>query len=366
MIGLSTGGFALLLSFSTACTPEPVLYVSPQGNDAWTGTLAEPSADGADGPLATVSRAQECVREMKNCGEGLTGSVDVILREGVYRQSSPLVFLSADSGTELCPIRYQAYSGEKPVISGGIEIAGWQQEGVLWKTSIAAGQEFNQLFVGGERRIRARMPNQGEFFRADIRPSGIAADNQSFYFRAGDLENWNNLSDVIIVAYHSWETSIHHISSLDTTAYLVTFQETAPWLFGDRWEEQQRYYVENVFEGLDAPGEWYLNRTTGTLYYYPMPGEERSTTVAVAPLITGPVVEFAGDPAMDAFVEHLHFEGISFQHSNADLQNITNPMQAEIYQSGLIQARGLQNSSFTDCEITLAGAHGIWLGAGCL
>ena len=33
--------------------PTADFYVSPAGNDAWSGTLAEPKPDGRDGPLAT-------------------------------------------------------------------------------------------------------------------------------------------------------------------------------------------------------------------------------------------------------------------------------------------------------------------------
>jgi hypothetical protein len=356
---------ALLLPVSAACAPAATLYVSPQGNDAWTGRMADPAVDKTDGPFATVSRAQEFVREMKRSEAGLTAPVNIFLRGGVYRLSRPLVFTEEDSGTERYPVCYQAYPGEEPVISGGTVVGGWEQEGDLWKTSIPLGREFNQLFVNGARRTRARIPNKGAFLRTDFRPSGSEDSTRSFYFKAGDLENWSNLSDAIVVVYHSWETSIHHISTLDLEARRVSFREKAPWGFGDKWEQQQRYYVENVFEGLDEPGEWYLNRESGMLYYYPMPDESMETAATVAPLITGPLVEFAGDPAAGSFVEHLHFKGISFQHSNAQLQSITNPKQAEIHQSGLIQARGLRKSGFEDCEITHAGAHGIWLGAGC-
>ena len=353
------------------------LYVSTVGNDSWSGRLAEPKADGTDGPLASVQKAQDIIREIKAATGGLTKPVTVMLRGGVYPQVAPIVFTAADSGTKECPVNYQAYPGENPVISGGNVISGWQADdseqsrtrcgGKLWRASVPESKtggkwRFNQLFVNGERRTRARVPNKGEFFRTD----GPISKNNShgFYFHEGDLREWNALREVIFVVYHSWETSIHHVRSVDTEACLVELHESAPWPMG-RWERQQRYYVENVFEELDEPGEWYLNRVTGTLYYYPLPGETMADVEVVAPTLTSTLVEFNGDTSKNEIIEHVHFRGISFLHSNSNLRRLRNPGQGEIYQPGLIMATGLRHASFEDCTFAHTGAHGIWFAAGC-
>jgi hypothetical protein len=293
-----------------------------------------------DGPLATIQQAQRIVRQHRAAQPAVP--VTVFLRQGVYRQSDPLVFTPEDSGTEAAPVTYAAYPGERPVISGGLPITGWQQEGHLWKTSVPRmdsgnAWRFHQLFVNGQRRTRARTPNRGEFFHTD----GPTSENRnrSFYFHPGDLQQWDRLQDAIIVVYHSWETSIHHIRSLDIESRSVLLREPAPWPMG-RWQRQQRYFVENVFEALDEPGEWYLDRGTGTLTYYPMPGETPQTVQAVAPVVTSTLVEIAGDPANERYVQHLHFRGIAWQHTNANLHRLRNPGQGEIYQPGLIQAQG--------------------------
>lgn len=361
--------FALLSlappSTGRAASQDRTLYVSPAGNDAWSGTLAAPNAARTDGPLASVARAQQLVRQLRAGGPAVP--VTVLLREGVYPQSRPLVFTADDSGTEVCPVTYAAYPGERPLISGGLPITRWQQDGRLWRTSVPKTGEgtawrFNQLFVGGQRRTRARTPNRGQFFRTDG-PTGANA-NRSFHFHEGDLRDWDRLQDAIVVVYHSWETSIHHLRSVDLESCSVFLREPAPWPFG-RWERQQRYYVENVFEALDEPGEWYLDQGTGTLYYYPLPGETPETLQAVAPLVTSTLLEIAGDPAQDRYVEQLHFRGIAFGHTNANLQRLRNPGQGEIYQPGLVQATGLRDASFVDCSFAHTGAHGIWLAAGC-
>ena len=101
------------------------LYVSPEGNDAWSGRRPDPSADGRDGPLATPARARDLLRELP---KGEAGARRVLLRGGVYRMSGPLVFGPEDSGTESAPVVFGAYPGERPVLSGGREISGWNSE----------------------------------------------------------------------------------------------------------------------------------------------------------------------------------------------------------------------------------------------
>jgi len=356
---------------------ELTLYVSTAGNDTWSGRLGEPNADGTDGPLASLQRARDIIRETKAATGGLTKPVTVLLRCGVYPQAKPIVFTAADSGTKECPITYQAYPGEKPVFSGGDVIRGWQRDdseqtrtrcdGKLWRASVPAAKtgakwRFNQLFVNGGRRTRARVPNKGSFLRTDGPIS--KGNSRGFYFHEGDVKEWDGLREVIFVVYHSWETSIHHVRSVDTEACAVELHEPAPWAMG-RWERQQRYYVENVFEELDEPGEWYLNRTTGTLHYYPMPGETMADIEVVAPVLTSTLVSFNGDASKDEIIEHVHFRGILFLHSNANLRRLRNPGQGEIYQPGLIMATGLRNASFEECTIAHTGAHAIWLAAGC-
>ncbi|MCH5375727.1 MAG: right-handed parallel beta-helix repeat-containing protein, partial [Planctomycetes bacterium] len=355
---------------------KSLLFVSTVGNDAWSGRIDEPNADGTDGPLASVQKARDIIRETKARG-GLTKPVTVVLRGGIYPQAEPIVFTAADSGTKECPVTYRAYPDEKPVISGGDVIGGWQADdspqsqrrchGKLWRASVPAAKaggdwNFNQLFVNGERRTRARVPNKGSFLRTD---GPLSKGNaRGFYFHEGDVKQWDQLREVIFVVYHSWETSIHHVRSVDTDACLVELHEPAPWAMGN-WERQQRYYVENVFEELDEPGEWYLNRATGTPYYYPLPGETMGDVEVVAPALTSTLFSFSGDASNGEFVEHVHFRGISFMHTDANLRRLRNPGQGEIYQPGLIIATGLRNASFEDCTIAHTGAHGIWLAAGC-
>ena len=130
----------LIAAFSAAYAGETAvqLYVAPNGNDAWSGTLPEPNAAGTDGPFATPTAARDRLREMKGIQQ-LPGPVSVQLRGGVYRIAEPIVFEPVDTGQPTAPITYEAYPGEHPVLSGGVPVTGWTQEGALWKAPRAGG-----------------------------------------------------------------------------------------------------------------------------------------------------------------------------------------------------------------------------------
>jgi hypothetical protein len=254
----------------------------------------------------------------------------------------PLVFTPEDSGTEACPGDLCGLSGRASghqrrlayhrLAAGRAPLADQRPQDRL-------GQRlaFQPAVHRGQRRTRARTPNRGEFFRTD--GPTVSGGNRSFYFHEGDIQPWDRLQDAIVVVYHSWETSIHHIRAVDVESRSILLREPAPWPMG-RWERQQRYFVENVFEALDQPGEWYLNQATGTLYYWPMPGETPETLEAVAPIVTSTLLEINGDPASGRYVEHLHFRGIAWLHTNSNLHRLRNPGQGEVYQPGLIHAQG--------------------------
>lgn len=142
--------------------PRADFYVACNGSDTWSGTLPAPNAGQTDGPFATIARARDAVRGLK--AHGLTQSVSVVVRGGTYFLAKPIRFGPEDSGTERCPVRYLAYPGEKPVLSGGRRITGWAtKDGKLYTAhvpEVAAGKwHFKQLRVGDKRQIRARYPN---------------------------------------------------------------------------------------------------------------------------------------------------------------------------------------------------------------
>jgi len=101
-------------------------YVATDGDDRWSGRLEEPNAERTDGPLASVSRARQLVGELKSKDAARAEPIVVAIRGGTYHLEKPLVFEPADSGTPNAPVVYQAFKGERPILSGGTRISGWQ------------------------------------------------------------------------------------------------------------------------------------------------------------------------------------------------------------------------------------------------
>ncbi len=353
-----------------ACAGEVVLYIATNGADAWSGRLAAPTADHRDGPFASLTRARDEVRKLK-----ATNAVTVCLRGGVYRLQEPFEIGPQDSGTAASPIVYEAIPGERPVLSGGRAITGFLANGPLWETEIpevkAGRWYFRQLFVNGQRRARARSPNDGYFRTAGFFPGpkigeGTAYARDRFKFAPGDLRPWDRFADVNLVLMYSWETSIHPLKSVDVASNVVTL--AAPmkeWWGLGYWEKKQRYYVENAREFLDQPGEWYLNRETGVLSYWPMPGEKIETAEIVAPQLTE-LLRIAGDADKGQFVEHVTFRGLAFHHADWILDPKGNSStQAAVEVPAPVIADGALNCVIEKCEVAHVGTYGVWFRRGC-
>jgi hypothetical protein len=369
--------------FIVACTSSTfqnadntiVIYVSPQGNDLWSGENSRPNRSGTDGPLRTIAGARNKIRALKqNSAGGLNKAVTVMLDKGIYTQNEALIFTADDSGSAEFPVTYRAKPGTKPVISGGLILSNWTPADFrstyitglsdqIWQLQLppnplGTSWDFNQLYINNSARPRARTPNYGFFLRSDG-PTGSNL-NREFYYKDNDIAKWRHMERALFVVYHSWATSLHHVESIDTQANILTFREPARWPMG-HWEKQQRYYVENLFEALDHPGEWYLDSDNNTLYYFPQPGEKINATEVTVPLLKTTLFEFKGNPSEKEYVEHLHFRDLIFRHTDADLSEIKNSGQADIHQAALIMARGLRHCSFNNCEISCAGAHALSL-----
>ena len=284
---------------------EAAFYVSPDGNNSWAGSV--------DKPFATIQRARDELRALKK-GSGLTKPVTVYIRGGTYELSETLVFTLEDSGTETCPITYTAYKDEKPVISGSRKITGpWKDyKGEIKVCTIPSVKNgkwmFRQLFLDGERQIRARIPNdsfniKGTFYITGETEEDLGKD--AFRYQDQDFKKWKNLKDVEVVLIHSWNESRLLISELDEKEKIVTF--TGP--IGRRVRSGKRYYIDNVLEGLDQPGEWYLDRYTGELYYWPV---ERGKLSELRAPVLNELVRFEGDVENKNHVQYINIRGLTF------------------------------------------------------
>ena len=292
--------------------PEADFHVAPAGTPTNPGTKEQ--------PFATLAQARDAVRKL--VAAGLKANVTVLLHGGTYELPETLAFGPEDSGTEPFAITYAAAPGEKVVVSGGRKIAGWKLgEAELWTAEVPGVKEgkwcFRQLFVNGQRAVRARTPNRDDQAACwQLRGASLAKDLKShtYQFSPGQLKEWRNLSDVECVVFGNWEITRKRFEKTDPATGLAH-------MAGPHGEPHEAmmpnggrfFYLENAIEFLDKPGEWYLDRQTGVLTYWPLPGQDMAQATAVAPMLTR-LIEIKGTPERP--VRNLHFKGIDFAHAD--------------------------------------------------
>jgi hypothetical protein len=350
------------------------LHISPVGNDRWSGMLASAVPGGNEGPLATLSGARNAIRRWRATGSG-TGGVTVHIQAGVYALSEALVFTPADSGTAEAPVRYIAADGAAPVISGGQRITDWvetthagQRCWIAELPEVAAGSwNFTRLYVNHAPRQRPRLPQTGFYHFTGI--AGCSESGEQWgqgpdraNFAPGEIRRWHNWEDVELTTYQLWFDTHHRFKAVDEATGTVHFHTKSLGSLKDERGEFARYFVENIYEALDTPGQWYLDRVAGKLTYLPLPEEKLETTVIIAPRLTE-LVRLQGDEK--ARVSHLHFENLSFEHQHWELPlNCPGYIQAAWGVPGAIILEGAEACVFHGCTVAHVNGYGIEVLAG--
>ncbi len=293
------------------------IYVAPSGNDSNPGTMAQ--------PLRTVGKAQSLVRAMT---AGMTGDLTVYLRGGTYPQASTLTFSNADSGRNGFYVKYLAYPGEQPLITGGQPVTGWTLSSAGSKIYTVSGitTPFRQLYVNGVKAIRARSPNLGSNGAlAFNRLTGADNTAQNIQVASSEVSSWNNFTKVEMHIMTGWGDSTVRLASSTTSGNTATlkiqspestilFPRPFPHLGGQFGGFTKHcYYFENALEFLDQPGEWYLDESKGVLSYMPRTGEDMTKATVVAPMVET-MVSIAGASTTNQ-AGYLWFQGITFAHS---------------------------------------------------
>jgi hypothetical protein len=294
---LTASAVAVTASALPAAAATTTVYASPSGS----GTACSSSQP------CSLSGVQAAVRSMV---AGMSGDIAVELADGVYRLSAPLQLTAADSGTGGHTVVWQAAPSAHPVVSGARPVAGWSiadQGKNIWQANVGAGIETRQLYVNGTPAIRARTQvNRSDFTASG---TGLRFTNSALNY----LNNVANQSRVEVEAINSWTDRYSPVQSI--AGNLLTMQQPA-WnnnTFG--WDTLTNpfragpMYLENAYEFLDSPGEWYLNRGTGVLYYIPRAGEDIGSADVELPALQS-LVAVGG--TYDAPAHNLSFSGITF------------------------------------------------------
>lgn len=334
---ISTCAVAL---FSTGlCYAQPY-FISPQGNDANPGTRKK--------PFATLQRAQEAVRQKRG---------DVFLRGGTYYLSVPIVFTAEDSGTKAAPVVFQNYRNEKPVISGGVRLEGlnWQPyTNGIFQAQVPADLQTEEIFVNGERQILARYPD----FDPMAKYFGGSAPGADIRRRA---TRWANPAGGYLHAMHPalWGDFTWRFTGKDSHGDLTKEGGWQNNRSGGINEGIQ--FVENIFEELDAPGEWILNATTHTLYFYPPAGLDLKNAVVEATRLRT-LVEFRGDEAHP--VKWITLRGLTFRQGARTVMDTREPLLRSdwaIYRGGAIFFNGAEDCALEDSFIDQVGGNAVFV-----
>ena len=295
------------------------VFVSPLGSDSNPGTLLR--------PIRTIAHAQQLVRGLD---PNMSADVTIELMSGTYRLTAPLTLDARDSGTNGHDVVWTAAPGAHPVLSGGEQIGGWQLADPsknIWSAPAPAGLQTRQLYVDGVRAQRAAGPLPTKL-TASATGYTAASDVMSGWADPGDIEfgytggdgfwslhtggqgAWTEprcpiasiTGTTITMAQPCWDNSNKRVLRTDGSGRTVEL--VGPESLGNG---KVPAFVENAYPLLDQPGEWYLARSAGTVYYIPRDGENLRHADVEAPVLEKLV---DGDGVHD-----IVFSGIQFSYA---------------------------------------------------
>lgn len=335
------------------------LYVSAFGSDRNDGTAAA--------PLKTVAAAKEKLRTLKGSCTG----AKVYVGEGIYPFDETMCFTAEDlPDTE--------FIGTGDVrFTGSYEIKGFTEEIVngvrAFTADVAGNADFKSLFNGDKQLTQPRYPEKGYFtvkatdpendlWTEQNAPWSLCYGQHTFFADKKDLgSGFKNQTDVVVRILHYWHDEMMTVEGIDLSTGRVSLSRPSTMLIRDI----DRYYFENVFEALNEPGEWYLDKAQQKLYYIPEAGETPETTVLRASSLER-LIDING-------VNGISFTGIRFEQTDWNITDVKNSAwwsgwrsavnidapQAAFDVKGVITVNNAENVHFTNCEFVNLGATAV-------
>jgi len=299
-------------------------YVSPAGRDANPGTKSQ--------PFLTLAHARDAVRSVN---QPMTGDIVVYLRGGDYHITAPVEFTSADSGGNGFKVVYRAYKKEIPVLNGGVLVTNWSvdHDGV-YKAKLDWDGKLRGLYVNGVRAemTHADFTGQGPWGEFVIKGNERWAETpgktlDGIRFNSSEVPVLSNASDIELLQRRIWTFLVLGVRemSYESNYTVVKLQQpsgaiAATMAWNCNITPTNRFTLRNAYEFLNTPGEFYFNRVTHTLYYYPKPGEDMSTATVIAPLSEG-LLRITGTSTNDR-VKKLVFTGLTFSYDHWLLESV--------------------------------------------
>lgn len=378
-----------------------MMYVSTGGNDVWSGRRRAANATGTDGPLRTLAAAQAAVRRLKASGGLPVGGVTVEVAAGEYRLDAPLALTREDGGTPEAPVVYRAAAGAAVRLTGGTRITGWRpvddpailerlapeaQGRVLQADLRAHGvTDFGvmesgpawahsdpglEVFCRDQPMTLARYPNEGFLHIAglsvadghDIRGTkGSLTGRFRIDGEEARLRRWSAEPAPMVHGYWFWDWADQRlaVSAFDPAAGEITLDDRRPHQYGYR--AGQWFYAFNLLCELDRPGEWYLERESGILYFWP-PHELAPGDV---------VVSLLRDPVTLDEVSHLTVQGFRIESARGTAIHVRGGESVTIAGCTIcnvggdaVRIQGGRAHRVCDCDIYQTGDGGIQIDGG--
>jgi hypothetical protein len=347
-------------------------FVAPAGNDSNPGTRQK--------PFASLEKARDAIRALKANG-ALSGPVGVRLLHGEYNMTKTFELTAVDSGSQSSPIVYRADKSGTAVLYGGKRLSGFtpvsdaaildrlpaEARGKVFQCDLrgqgvddlAPLQERGygkapppatlELFFNGEPMTLARWPNSGFVNGGKIIEPGSKKEDKLSVFEYLDDRHarWTNAADAWLFGYfaHGWADRTLKITHIDPATKRVAcgpYELLARKMEPVKWFNKGRikYHAFNLLEELDQPGEWYLNRQRGVLYFYP-PSDPARAAVEIG-MLTSPMLSMAN-------VSHVRIEGLVFDLSRSSGMLIRDSEHCLI--------AGCTLKRFAGNGITMTGGH---------
>ncbi len=324
------------LIFTMICSIMPGVSASETDDGVWksfyVSTTGNDEGDGSEGsPFRTLGRVQE---EIRKYNKDMQGDIVVNIMAGRYELTDETrwEFHTEDSGSNGHDIIYRAADPNNiPTISGAQEIKGTWTEGEngIWHIKAENLEFAREMFVNDKTTVRARSPKViwGNAYYKDKDDNALG-----MYIDKAKLGLYENPEDVEFHWAYFWMDSIYKVDDIiqdpNNSNQVIAILERDVWtyLIGAGYGTQEAsietgFTVENAYELLDEPGEFYFNKKTKMLSYIPREGEDMNTAEVLVPQ-TDQLLYIRGNNYYDR-VKNLRFENIRFAHATNTALEVT-------------------------------------------
>ena len=336
-------------------------YISPDGDDANNGDEST--------PVQSVHQAQKLAAPFFGKKE-----IRFVLMDGVHYLDSTLVITPKMSGTTSCPVIYEAQHEGKAVLSGGkklnLQWEKWNEKVYVSEVTDSTITVIDQLYVNGTRKPMARYPNRNgkNVFDAWDLSHNVAPNAETDLFNPARVAKWKDPKGAYIHAMHNslwgdmhWivtgnrEGKVGEKGKSETELiYVGGWQNNRPSAMHPVYR-----MIENVFEELDEPGEWFFHPSDKKIYYYPEEQETMNQLDVECVRLTE-LVRFEGQRS--AVIAHTSFHGLVFRHAARTFMENKEPLLRSDWttcRKGAMTYYGAENCSAVNCEFDQVGGNAI-------